>query len=117
MRMMQLRARQLDPAQPIGAMQVDAVDVVLDGESSADPWPARRINLFDDGMDVSGCLLGGHVAGTGADGQDVEFRVKQRESQGECAIDTRIADANDLARHDRLSSPRRHGEVMWMIPD
>src|SRR5207249_2257195 len=96
-RMMQSNAGQLDAAEPTRTVQVRPVDVVLDGEGGADARPARRVDLFDDGVNVLGCLFRRDVAGTGGDGEDIEFGIEQRQGDGESTVDAGIADEDDLS--------------------
>src|SRR5579871_3406611 len=97
MGMVQASTREVDAAQSVGTVQIDGINLVLDGRSSAQAGPAWRINLLYECLHVARSLVGGNIARRGGKSKHLQFRIVECHGNGEGAIQTGIRHQDELA--------------------
>lgn len=98
--MVQRGTRKIGMSKPQRAVQLLAVDAVIDVRGRPQPRPARRIELIEHDAQVLGGLRSRHVSRRRQHADDFEFRVINRQCNGKIAVNPWIADEDDFLWHD-----------------
>ena len=100
MRVVQLAQGNVDAAQAAGAVQLRAVDVVLDRQGGAEARPARRVELLDEIWTLRVACSAVTLPAVAARPSTSSLGIEQRQGDGEGAVDAGVGDDDDLACHD-----------------